>query len=1036
MKKDRRTLLFDKNDFDLMEIVNGILARRRHPGQIRKLFDPYLHPRGIKEMAAPKSFRIAYAMVELLGTLEKGTAEDRTSALRVMIAETLHAGNQNLRRNVARVLLQIMKALIRAHGDEDRQLVLAHDFHEACSGKPRLVRKLLRKYQLLEMPEAWNHLAFDHHVHDASTKGRKTPTHLIMDAWIKGIQFLGVIYYNFIRPEVVSELLEAAEIMGVEIRVGIEFSARMKDKYANLVWAPRGFIGREDFVKFLGDPAVQEFMNQGRVVSEYVKAHILELLRRFNRDHLPGINEEYGLSVRPLNETQFLNFVGRSQASLVHLAEFAHKNILPHLHRRVDELAGELERAGGDERAGFLKLVDSMDSLVPEGLVERFLRPDRNPGVLDPGVPCDSPDTPELLLLNPRELLDRLDALPCRSRITLNPSNLTPADVLELLYDGEGRITHIEIFNLKDWSQGRTEHRSKINQVRRVLNGGNIVEVKRLFLKILRSVEREDRLGDSDRADRMRMILRDIPRFLGFYRHQRLRSRLGSDSASRSRHSRGMGLVVIPTLPVRVRRDIKRNHDRILPVATTVYRHVTIIPRGEIEDTKSDLGSGVSLGGRLRVFGYARKVTWSIGHNSTRLADKGNIATLGGMAEETGNRLLLGSPGVKQGTGGTLRWRHLNTSVKNVAKVVIGFIPAFLTFYLTKDWWLLACFGAVIWFAITGLRNILQSIVGGGGLIRSSLLSWKDYISWGRVADSLMFTGFSVPLLDYLVKHLFLAKGLNVTTATDPILLYTVIALANGIYISSHNTFRGLPPGAIVGNFFRTVLSIPVAIAFNSIIFRIILISGVPIEVAYAGLQAWAAVISKTASDIVAAVIEGAADRQHNLIQRRIDYNEKLAQVHAMYSRLELLFPEESVFELFQNPKKLAATLSTKADDVLRRMSINALDLLYFWMYQPRAETALRRFVVEMSAEDRQVFLHSQRVLTRKRVISEMFLGGLIGKRFERALAFYLSRADRYLGVLANLVSQADRKGPVLWDGPEFTEGQRFLEDSTRGEGK
>ena len=33
----------------------------------------------------------------------------------------------------------------------------------------------LRRYHLLEMPEEWNQIAFDDHVHDANTKGRKTP---------------------------------------------------------------------------------------------------------------------------------------------------------------------------------------------------------------------------------------------------------------------------------------------------------------------------------------------------------------------------------------------------------------------------------------------------------------------------------------------------------------------------------------------------------------------------------------------------------------------------------------------------------------------------------------------------------------------------------------------------------------------------------------------------------------------------------------------------------------------------------------------
>ena len=76
-----------------------------------------------------------------------------------------------------------------------------------------------------------------------------------------------------------------------------------------------------------------------------------------------------------------------------------------------------------------------------------------------------------------------------------------------------------------------------------------------------------------------------------------------------------------------------------------------------------------------------------------------------------------------------------NSGVKNAIKVLIGFIPAFLTFALTKEWWFLAYCGAFIWFGITGLRNILQSVLGGGGFRRSPLLRWNDYVSWGRLTD-------------------------------------------------------------------------------------------------------------------------------------------------------------------------------------------------------------------------------------------------------------------------------------------------------------
>jgi hypothetical protein len=132
----------------------------------------------------------------------------------------------------------------------------------------------------------------------------------------------------------------------------------------------------------------------------------------------------------------------------------------------------------------------------------------------------------------------------------------------------------------------------------------------------------------------------------------------------------------------------------------------------------------------------------------------------------------------------------------------MGFIPAFLSFYLTNSWWVLAYFGAFIWFGITGVRNIVQSVLGGGGISRSPLLRWNDYVSWVRISDSLLFTGFSVPLLDYLVKTLLLDRFMGITTATNPLALYTVMAVANGIYLSSHNLFRGLPKAAVYGNFF------------------------------------------------------------------------------------------------------------------------------------------------------------------------------------------------------------------------------------------
>ena len=68
-----------------------------------------MHPHGIKEMAATRGLRIAYAVVHLLGSLETGKAEDRLSALRSLHAEVLTTARSWLRRNTARVLVQLMK---------------------------------------------------------------------------------------------------------------------------------------------------------------------------------------------------------------------------------------------------------------------------------------------------------------------------------------------------------------------------------------------------------------------------------------------------------------------------------------------------------------------------------------------------------------------------------------------------------------------------------------------------------------------------------------------------------------------------------------------------------------------------------------------------------------------------------------------------------------------------------------------------------------------------------------------------------------
>ncbi len=986
-------LLPDTEVRDLLEIVRHATQSRKKQRATRTLFDPTLHPRGIKELAAPPAMRMAAALVDLLGSLDDGSANERIDALRAVRQEALHNRSDLLPVNTARVLIEVLKDMVRSVGDTPRQADLARDFLEAATGKPRLVRRLLKRYHLLELPEEDTHIAYDHRVYDASSTGRKTPTHLILDAWLKGIRFLGVVYYNHVPPHAADELLQAGEIMGVKVHVGVDLTARFRGRPARILVFPRGFNTRQEYLEHLEQPDVAAFMEEGRQVTARFHDHVLRLLDTFNAVHVTELNDELGLDVSPLDRDAFLAFVGTGQASRLHLAEFIHDALLPRLRAR----AAALREEGGDHGA----LLATMDALVPEEIKARFLSVHAHPELGDPLDADDDPDAPAMLSSRPRDLVERITRLPFAARIVLSPTGLSAADVLEIVYNCRGRITHLELFNLRDQAEHRNPDLAAIDQLRRVLNDGNIIELKRLVRGLLDDVERSELPDRDDRATRLRQILGDLPRVQSFYTvGHRLGSRLSSGSTGRSRRSRGMGLVVMPTLDARSRRRVRKS-DRLLPLRTTAVLCVTHHPAPDSRLGRSVVDNPVLL----RLFGDRRQ-TWTIARNSTRYegarATDGNIASLGGVPEDLGNG-LLDPPSGPPTTRSRLAWRRLPGRARLLAKVLIGFLPAFLTFFLTQDWWVLAWFGAVIWFGITGLRNVIQSVVGGGGVSRSPLLRWRDLVSWSRVADSLLFTGFSVPLLDYLVKTLLLDRTLHVTVSTAPVLLYTVIALANGVYISSHNTFRGLPRAAIIGNFFRSVLSIPVAIAYSALAERALLAAGVPTDTAMHMLQLGAAVLSKAASDTVAGLIEGSADRARNVSRARQSLDEKLDRFNAIHARLEVLLPESSVIELIEKPKKLVRTVRSDSDAMVQQTIVNALDLMYFWYYQPRAQTVFKRTIATMSSDEREVLLGLQRVLERKRLVSELLLGGLVGRRFEDALSFYLNRVDRYIASLSRL---------------------------------
>ena len=297
-------LYFDKSDRALLDMVNSTTEQKTDIKLEQKLFNTALHPHGILSLATTHESRMAYAVINLLKSIEGlGDASERLSALRALYDEVINSATTPFRINTGRVLVQIMKDIVRAKGNDIEQLKLIHDFRKVAAGNPRIVRSFLASRFLFEMPESWDQLTMDQHVHDSNTKGRKNPTYLIMDAWIKGIRSLTVIYHNTVNPATVEELTTAAEIMKIRVRVGLEFRSVFGKKYADFIWVPRGFAKAEDVIEFFKSAPVRNVLKEGEKANAWYAEQTYALLESFNANHLQEIRKHFGLpAIAPLSK--------------------------------------------------------------------------------------------------------------------------------------------------------------------------------------------------------------------------------------------------------------------------------------------------------------------------------------------------------------------------------------------------------------------------------------------------------------------------------------------------------------------------------------------------------------------------------------------------------------------------------------------------------------------------------------------------------------------------------------------------------------
>ncbi len=965
-----------------------------------------LHPHGIQNMVSSHEVRLALAVVNLLKRLNvNNETKERLTALASVHDEVFYSALTPFRFNTSRVLIQIMKDIVRSRDNEDEQLRLIHDFQKVASGNPRIVRSFLARYFLLEMPEEWNQKTLDDHVHDSSTMGRKNPTHLVMDARVKGIRRLTVVYYHFVDPEVIRELLEAASVMGILVRIGIKYKAVHNGEYVEFIWTPRGLMDAHSVIEFLNRKDVKAFLNKGREAEEWAKEQIYNCLDAFNRKHAPTIAAEYGFKVPSIDKNGFIQFIGNRQATTLHLAEYIHTVFMPTMKTEADKYKEALKTASDEETPALLAKIEKLNGLTPDLIYRRWIHHSNNPELPTISRPGND-NRPELLRLSAPELIAKLKALNSNYRLTLMTGGLTVMNVLELLWDAEGDITHLEVLNMKEWQRGRCAHLEEINRLQQAINQKNVIVIKHLIRPIVKEAKQEK---NALQTKKFSQILENIPRLLSFYSRKPLGSRFGTDSTTFLGTRIGMGLAVPETLAPSARKFLQKGN-KFNVIRIPVY--VPLSLTDEYKETVSSRGRDFvrwlrnTLG--FEKLGMKKSRIWLAQYANASICREGNIITMGGASQNEGNGFAQEEREESSPQKNKDNFSYLNTTYLNIIKITLGFLPAFLTFMQTQSWWVLAWFGALIWFSITGIRNIIQAIIAGGGLQKGAKFDWKKLVNWSRVSDSLMFTGLSVVLLEGITRNFILDKLLGLTVTNAPLLVFSIIALANGLYICSHNIFRGFPKTAVVGNLFRSILAIPVAMLYNIFLAMVLpIITGMP---AATILVPAAAIVSKLASDTVAGVIESFADRRNNYRLRTIDLSMGAKSLFDSYTRLELSFPKKNILSSLKDPQEFIQLLSKKAPSIEIECIVISLDLLYIWFYQPCAQHAFMTMMKSMTQEERLVFVRYQSVLSDYKEVSRLFLSGLLGQNFSKALAFYLDNHKDYLTDIEKIRIQLKQK--------------------------
>ena len=293
---------------------------------------PRARPIGVTRWFKKRRISIAEAYLMVVRDLDSRHSKERLRALKVMVDASFHAKTLDMPLNTARVQMALMKEAVKHRDDRRRQLELLADFSSSSYGQAQVIRRLAERLNVVELPERGARLrdldaGWDLHVHDTASSGRKNPTQLLVDAFIKGLSRIAIAYSGA-STEMMEEAIEAGRILGIRVDIAIEFSLNFRGERFHFHAVLPPFRRGEELRAFLKEnrkPLKPLFAALEENQESRVEA-IRGILAEFNRDILPRLNEgfpdEDPYRIPKLKVRDLAAFVPLQSASRYHLGEF------------------------------------------------------------------------------------------------------------------------------------------------------------------------------------------------------------------------------------------------------------------------------------------------------------------------------------------------------------------------------------------------------------------------------------------------------------------------------------------------------------------------------------------------------------------------------------------------------------------------------------------------------------------------------------------------------------------------------------------